>query len=92
MKKNGRLLYIVYAQEIYSNLVISASAFVRRALSYCKLSLSNINYYGTPYRLHLFFLRLSSQSLSASNVKRYDAIIIGAGHNGLTYACYLGKA
>jgi cation diffusion facilitator CzcD-associated flavoprotein CzcO len=23
---------------------------------------------------------------------QYDAIIIGAGHNGLTYACYLAKA
>ena len=31
------------AQEIYSNLIKSASAYVRRSLSYCKLSLSNIN-------------------------------------------------
>ena len=34
----------VKAQEIYSNLIKSASAYVRRSLSYCKLSLSNINY------------------------------------------------
>jgi phytoene dehydrogenase-like protein len=25
-------------------------------------------------------------------VKRYDAIVIGAGHNGLTNAAYLAKA
>ncbi len=31
------------AQEIYSNLIKSASAYVRRSLSYCKLILSNIN-------------------------------------------------
>jgi len=24
-------------------------------------------------------------------VERYDALVIGAGHNGLTCACYLAK-
>lgn len=35
----------------------------------------------------------SSSSLSSSSaVEQYDAIVIGAGHNGLTCACYLAKA
>ncbi|MBD0360859.1 MAG: NAD(P)/FAD-dependent oxidoreductase [Nitrososphaeraceae archaeon] len=33
----------------------------------------------------------SSSSLSAG-IEQYDAIVIGAGHNGLTCACYLAKA
>ena len=36
-------------------------------------------------------LSSSSSSLSAG-IERYDAIVIGAGHNGLTCACYLAKA
>ena len=27
-----------------------------------------------------------------SNLKNYDAIVIGGGHNGLTAAAYLGRA
>ena len=34
----------------------------------------------------------SISSLSSSSSSEYDAIIIGAGHNGLTCACYLAKA
>lgn len=34
----------------------------------------------------------STSSLSCSSSSEYDAIIIGAGHNGLTCACYLAKA
>ena len=33
----------------------------------------------------------SSSSLSAG-IEQYDAIVIGAGHNGLTCVCYLAKA
>ena len=33
---------------------------------------------------------MSSPQLAAS--QQYDAIVIGAGHNGLTCACYLAKA
>jgi len=35
---------------------------------------------------------LSSASSFSSSSSEYDAIIIGAGHNGLTCACYLAKA
>jgi len=35
---------------------------------------------------------LTSSLLSSSYSSGYDAIIIGAGHNGLTCACYLAKA
>ena len=34
----------------------------------------------------------STSSLSSFSSSEYDAIIIGAGHNGLTCACYLAKA
>src|SRR5919106_4456822 len=34
----------------------------------------------------------SSSASSLSAVEQYDAIVIGAGHNGLTCACYLAKA
>ena len=27
-----------------------------------------------------------------SSDERYDAIVVGAGHNGLVHACYLAKA
>lgn len=34
----------------------------------------------------------SSISSTSASVQQYDAIVIGAGHNGLTCACYLAKA
>src|SRR5918996_750775 len=34
----------------------------------------------------------SSSASSLSAVEQYDTIVIGAGHNGLTCACYLAKA
>ncbi len=39
--------------------------------------------------IHRIFLLLSSSSAA---VQDYDAIVIGAGHNGLTCACYLARA
>ena len=34
---------------------------------------------------------LQRSSFSSSNVQKYDAIIVGAGHNGLVCANYLAK-
>jgi beta-carotene ketolase (CrtO type) len=40
----------------------------------------------------LFSSSSSSSSSLSAGIEQYDAIVIGAGHNGLTCACYLAKA
>src|SRR5438309_296164 len=72
---------------------LSTTGCCRRSCTSCRCSSSPTTRpsFAAPTSTSREIWRSPSRS-SRPRVERYDAVVIGAGHNGLTCACYLAKA